>query len=169
MDFINFIPPSDYYIIDDESEEQMEDVAYQYGDIEKIIDFDSPPTEIRKVDTTMEIDSLTENIKTVSIDDGSKKCNKYTPEQVRMFIQIMQDESTTVPKAAVRCNIPRQSAYKLLEEFNDSNSSVLPDFAPKAKNSGTKQKLFGQHSLFLIDYLDNHKSITLELAKEVLL
>ncbi|GAA5807048.1 hypothetical protein MFLAVUS_000398 [Mucor flavus] len=36
---------SDYYIIDDESEEQMEDVAYQYGDIEMIIDFDSP-TEI---------------------------------------------------------------------------------------------------------------------------
>jgi uncharacterized protein (UPF0264 family) len=107
MDFINFIPPSDYYIIDDESEEQMEDVAYQYGDIEKIIDFDSPPTEIPKVDTTMEIDSLTESIKTVSIDDGSKKYKKYTPEQVHMFIQIMQDEGTTVPKAAARCNIPR--------------------------------------------------------------
>ncbi|KAG2197485.1 hypothetical protein INT47_003093, partial [Mucor saturninus] len=38
---------------DDESEEQMEDVAYQYGDIKKIIDFDLPPTEIPKVDTTM--------------------------------------------------------------------------------------------------------------------
>ncbi|KAI9471934.1 MAG: hypothetical protein EXX96DRAFT_642180 [Benjaminiella poitrasii] len=169
MDFINFIPPSDYYIIDDESEEQMEDVAYQYGDIEKIIDFDSPPTEIPKVDTTMKIDSLTESIKTVSIDDGSKKYKKYTPEQVRMFIQIMQDEGTTVPKVAVRCNIPRQSAYRLLKEFNDSNGSVLPGFAPKAKNEGTKQKLFGQHSLFLIDYLDNHKSTTLGLAKEVLL
>ena len=54
----------------------------------------------------MEIDSLTESIKTVSIDDGNKKYKKYTPEQVRMFIQIMQDEGTTVPKATVRCNIP---------------------------------------------------------------
>ncbi|KAI9477914.1 MAG: hypothetical protein EXX96DRAFT_484148 [Benjaminiella poitrasii] len=86
----------------------------------------------------MDIDSLTESIKTVSIDDGSKKYKKYTPEQVRMFIQIMQDEGTTVPKAAVRCNIPRQSAYRLLKEFNDSNGSVLPGFAPKAKNRGTK-------------------------------
>ncbi|KAG2190767.1 hypothetical protein INT47_002952, partial [Mucor saturninus] len=25
MDYISYIPPSDYYIIDDESEEQMED------------------------------------------------------------------------------------------------------------------------------------------------
>ncbi|GAA5814618.1 hypothetical protein MFLAVUS_008117 [Mucor flavus] len=81
----------------------------------------------------------------------------------------MQDEGTTVPKVAVRCNIPRQSAYRLLKEFNDSNGSILPGFAPKAKNKGTKQKLFGQHFLFLIDYLDNHKSTTLGLAKEVLL
>jgi hypothetical protein len=168
MDFINFIPPSDYYIVDDESEEQMEDVSYQYDDIEKIIDFDSP-TETPKVDTTMEIDSLMESIKTVSIDDGSKKYKKCTPEQVRMFIKIIQDEGTTVPKAAVRCNIPRQSAYRLLKEFNDSNGSVLPGFALKAKNRGTKQKLFSQHTLFLIHYLDNHKSTTLGLAKEALL
>jgi len=169
MDFINFIPPSDYYTVEDESEEQMEDVAYQYGDIEKIIDFDSPTEMPKKVDTTMDIDSLTESIKTVSIDDGSKKYKKYTPEQVRMFIQTMQDEGTAVPKAAVRCNTPRQSAYRLLKEFNDSNGSVLPGFAPKAKNRGTKQKLFSQHALFLIHYLDNHKSATLGLAKETLL
>jgi hypothetical protein len=41
MDCINYMPPSDYYISDNESEEQMEDVAYQYGDNEKIIGFDS--------------------------------------------------------------------------------------------------------------------------------
>ena len=76
------------------------------GDIENIIDFDSP-TEIPKVDSTMEIDSLKESIKTVSIDDGNKKYKKYTPEQVRMFVQIIKNEGTTVPKAAVRCNIPR--------------------------------------------------------------
>ncbi|CEP15026.1 hypothetical protein [Parasitella parasitica] len=143
--------------------------TYQYSDIENVIDFDSPTTQIPRVDTTMEIDSLTESIKTVSIDDGSKKYKRYTPEQVRMFIHIMQGEGTTVPKVAVRCNIPQQSAYRLLKEFNDSNGRVLPGFAPKAKGRGTKQKLFGQHSLFLIDCLNNHKSTTLGLAKEVLL
>ncbi|ORE17331.1 hypothetical protein BCV71DRAFT_181650, partial [Rhizopus microsporus] len=50
----------------------------------------------------------------------------------------------------VRCSIPRQSVYRLLKEFNDSNGSVLPGFAPKAKNRGTKQKLFPQHTIFLI-------------------
>lgn len=168
MDYTSYIPPSDYYIIDDESEEQMEDVAYQYGDIEKIIDFDSA-TEIPKVDSTMKIDSLMENLKIVSIDNGSKKYKKYTSEQVCMFVKIMQDEGTTVPRAAVRCGIPRQSAYRLLKEFNDSNGSVLPDFAPKAKNRGTKQKLSPQHTHFLIQYLDNHRSSTMGLTKDALL
>ncbi|KAG1472823.1 hypothetical protein G6F56_001307 [Rhizopus delemar] len=120
----------------------------------------------------MEIDSLTESIEAVSIDDGSKKYKKYTPEQMCMFIQIMQDEGTTVPKAAVRCNIPWQSVYRLRKYFNDSdgsNGSVLPGFVPKAKNRGTKQKLFSQHTLFLIQYLDSHKSTALGLIKEVLL
>ncbi|EIE82825.1 hypothetical protein RO3G_07530 [Rhizopus delemar RA 99-880] len=62
----------------------------------------------------------------------------------------MQDEGTTVPKAAVRCSIPRQSAYRLLKDFNISNGSVLPGFAPKAKNRDVKQKLLPQHTLFLI-------------------
>ncbi|ORE12324.1 hypothetical protein BCV71DRAFT_149884, partial [Rhizopus microsporus] len=61
------------------------------------------------------------------------------------------------------------SAYRLLKDFNDSNGSVLPGFAPKAKNRGTKQKLFSQHTLFLIQYLDSHKPTTLGLTKEVLL
>ncbi|KAI9261854.1 hypothetical protein EDC94DRAFT_694250 [Helicostylum pulchrum] len=69
MDYINFIPPSDYYIVDDESEVQMEDVSYQYGDVEKIIDFDS-------------------------------------------VTEIPNGEGTTVPKAVVRCKIPRQKEYK---------------------------------------------------------
>lgn len=148
----------------------MEDVAYQYGDIEMIIDFDSP-TEILppKVDSNMEIDSHSESIKTVSIDVGSKKYKKYTSEQMCMFIQIMQDKGTTVTKAAVRRNIPKQSAYRLLREFNNINGSLLPGFAPKAKNRDTKQKLFSKHTLFLIQYLDSHKSTTLGLVREVFL
>ena len=106
VDYISYIPPRDYYIIDDESEEQMGDIAYQYGDIEKIIDFDAV-TETTKVDIGMEIDTITENLKIVSIGDGKTKYKKYIIEQVRQFIQIMQDEGSIVPKAAVRCNCQR--------------------------------------------------------------
>jgi hypothetical protein len=117
----------------------------------------------------MEIDTITQNLKTVSIDVDKRKFKKYTSERVRQFIQIMQDEGTTVPKAVVRCNISRQSAYTLLKEFNTSSGSILPGFAPKAKNRGTKQKLFPQHTLFLIQYLDNNRSSTLGLTEETLL
>ncbi|KAI7897401.1 uncharacterized protein EV154DRAFT_409874 [Mucor mucedo] len=75
---------------------------------------------------------------------------------------MQDDEGTTVPKAAVLCNISRQSAYRLLKESNNSNGNVLPGFAPKAMNRGTK------HNLFLIHYLDNHKSVTLVLASDFL-
>lgn len=58
-----------------------------------------------------------------------------------MFIQIMQDEGTTVPKAAVRCNIPRQSAYRLLKEFTDSYGSVLPGLLRKPRTE-IRNKIF---------------------------
>lgn len=64
-------------------------IAYQYGYVEKIIDFDSV-TDPTKEDTRMEIDTIIENLKTVSIDDGKRKYKKYTPEQAGLFIQIMQ-------------------------------------------------------------------------------
>ncbi|KAI8644665.1 hypothetical protein BD408DRAFT_340303, partial [Parasitella parasitica] len=48
----------------------------------------------------------------------------------------LQNDGTTLPKAAVRYNISRQSAYRLHKDLNDSNGSVLPGFAPKAKNRG---------------------------------
>ena len=97
MDYVNYVPPSEYYISNNESEEQIEDVIQQYGEIEK-------------------------------------------DNRLRFSYWNLQ----------VRCSIPRQSVYRLLKEFNDSNGSVLPGFAPKAKNRGTKQKLFPQHTIFLI-------------------
>lgn len=143
MDYINYISRSDYYNSDDVFEEKMEDVTYQYGYIENIINFDLL-TEITNVLTTMEIDTFTQTLKSVVIDDGRRNYKKYTPEQARLFIQIMQDESTFVPETALRCNISRQSAYTLLKEFNANDGS----FALKAKNRGTKQKLFPEHTQF---------------------
>lgn len=75
---------------------------------------------------------------------------------------MMQDKGTTVPKAAVCCNITRQSAYMQLKDFNSSDGSIFPGFAPKAKNKGKKQnKKIPRHTLFLIECIDSHKSTTL--------
>jgi hypothetical protein len=71
-----------------------------------------------------------------------------TPKQVHLFIQIMQDECTIVPKTAVRYNIPRQKAYTPLREFNTSNNSALLGFHPESEIRGTKQKLFPRHIFF---------------------
>lgn len=113
----------------------------------------------------MEIDSITRDIQTVSIVDDSKKIKKYGPDQIRRFIQIMQEEGLSIPKAATRCMISRSTAYKLLAEFNAGNGTVLPGSAPKGKNRGTKQKLFPEHTRFLIEYYDQNRTSTLGLGR----
>lgn len=166
MDFINYTPAlEDSYISDNESE--MEDVAFEYGNIEKLIDLDSV-TEVQATNMTMDIDVIAEDFQNISIIDESKKKKKYGPDQIRRFIQIMQDEGTTVPKAAVQCMIPRSTAYVLFKEFNAGDGTVLPGSAPKGKNRGTKKKLFPQHTAFLVLYLDKNPSSTLGLAREEL-
>ncbi|KAI8327370.1 hypothetical protein EDC96DRAFT_453381 [Choanephora cucurbitarum] len=59
----------------------------------------------------------------------------------------MQDEGTIVSGVKACCGIPQHIDYRLLKEFNDSNSSVLPGFTLKVKNRGTKQK----HTHFFFD------------------
>ncbi|KAI8385634.1 hypothetical protein BD560DRAFT_383936 [Blakeslea trispora] len=86
-----------------------------------------------------------------------------------MFVKIRRDECTTVSRAGAHCGILRQSACRLLKEFNDNNSSTLLGFVPNAKTRGTKQKLFPQHTHFLIQYLKNHQSSTMVLIKNALL
>ncbi|CEP19269.1 hypothetical protein [Parasitella parasitica] len=77
---------------------------------------------------------------------------------------MIQEEGLTTPKAADQCGIPRSSAYKLLNEFNSSDGSVLPGNAPKKRERDPK-KLFSQHSAFLIELFDNNPSIVLEEAQ----
>ncbi|ORE00967.1 hypothetical protein BCV72DRAFT_173641, partial [Rhizopus microsporus var. microsporus] len=63
----------------------------------------------------------------------------------------MQEEGmTAVPTATKQCMIPYSSAYKLFNEFNLSNSTVLPGSASKKIKRGTPQKLFAEHGQFLI-------------------
>ncbi|KAI9281593.1 hypothetical protein BY458DRAFT_544331 [Sporodiniella umbellata] len=104
MDYISYILLSDYCVIDDQPREQTEDASLLIGDIEKINDFDSA-SEISKVNSTMEIDPPTKNLKIVSINNGSKNYKKYRSEQIYIPVKMRQDQGTTVPRAAVYASL----------------------------------------------------------------
>lgn len=63
----------------------------------------------------------------------TKNYKKYGPEKIRQFMQTMQDEGPTFPKAAARCMIPQKFAYRFFREFSASSGTVPPSSAPKAK------------------------------------
>ncbi|CEP10407.1 hypothetical protein, partial, partial [Parasitella parasitica] len=137
-----------------------EDLAMDYGYILQLTDLDScapvfdvkmeePIEEPITVEPTME--DITTYFNAISITDNSKKKNKYGPEQIRAFIELIQEEGLSVPKAAKQCMIPRSSAYLLLKEFNAGSGDVLPGKSLKKKaNRGTPVKLLPEHTEFLI-------------------
>ncbi|CAO3643609.1 unnamed protein product [Mucor hiemalis] len=171
MDYINYVPPtSEYYVSEEEFDDQSitEDDDFKLEDIESVIEFTST-MDIQQISENAEVKANTGELHSSSTMDNKRKYKKYGPEQIRQFIKIMQDEGSTVPKAAARCSIPRGTAYKLFAEFNESDGTVLPGSASKAKNRGTKQKLFPQHTKFIVDYLENNRMSTLKLAREALL
>ncbi|PHZ12518.1 uncharacterized protein RHIMIDRAFT_313304 [Rhizopus microsporus ATCC 52813] len=178
MDFIHYKPEFDYYPDSETDDERDEDLAMDYGYILQLIDLDScepvfdvkmeePIEEPITVEPTME--EITTDFNAISITDNSKKKNKYGPEQIRAFIELIQEEGLSVPKAAKQCMIPRSSAYLLLKEFNAGSGDVLPGKSLKKKaNRGTPVKLLPEHTEFLVKLFDNNPSSTLEMAKEAL-
>ncbi|KAI7897714.1 uncharacterized protein BX663DRAFT_584322 [Cokeromyces recurvatus] len=81
---------------------------------------------------------------------------------------MLQEEGSSVPKAAAVCDIPRSSAYRLLDEFNTGDGHVLVGTTVKPKTIKPK-KLFQEHTEFLIALFDKNPSIVLEEAKSQLL
>ncbi|KAL0077757.1 hypothetical protein F4703DRAFT_1742659, partial [Phycomyces blakesleeanus] len=80
----------------------------------------------------------------------TKRYKKYGPEQIARFINILQETGETVPKAAEACGIPTSSAYRLLNQFNDSNRTILPGSTSTQKGKAKPKKLFPIHTAFLI-------------------
>jgi hypothetical protein len=72
-----------------------------------------------------------------------------------------------VPKAVELCGIPRSTGYVLLNEFNAGDGTVLPDNTPKERKT-RPEKLFPEHSAFLIKLFDDNPSIVLEQVREEL-
>lgn len=68
------------------------------------------------------------------------------------------------PQAALLCGIPCSTAYELLNEFNESNGTVLHGDNPR-KPSKRARELLPEHSAFSISLFDSNASTVLEKAR----
>ncbi|GAA5809227.1 hypothetical protein MFLAVUS_002632 [Mucor flavus] len=90
----------------------------------------------------------------------------YGPEQTARLIHILQETGVTMPKAAEDCGIPTSSGYRLLNQFNDSNGTILPGNTSTQKGKAKPKKIFPVHTAFLIQLFDINPSTVLEQARE---
>ncbi|KAG1455157.1 hypothetical protein G6F56_007133 [Rhizopus delemar] len=134
MDFIHYKLEFEYHSENDSGNEADEGLAMDYGHVLNLNDMDdcqSVPEVIREeqddsVTKKSLIEGITADLSSISIIDDKKMKNKYGPEQIRLFIEFIQEEGFTVSKAAARCLIPRSTGYLLLKEPNKSNGGILP-------------------------------------------
>lgn len=59
------------------------------------------------------------------------KYKSYSHAQIAGFIHSLQEEGCLVPEAAKKASIPRSTAYKMWNEFNESGGKELPGFKKK--------------------------------------
>ncbi|KAI9467875.1 MAG: hypothetical protein EXX96DRAFT_502394, partial [Benjaminiella poitrasii] len=148
MDFIHYQPSADNYISEDSDDDMgLEITAIEYGRVEMILDFDGMK-QIQEVQMEEAVDDLPEEMELVSI-KKSQKYKKYEQDQIERFIRVKQEQGLSIPKAAALCGIPRSTAYKLINEFNARDGTILPGNNPR-KTSNKSKKLFPEHSAFLI-------------------
>ncbi|KAI9468236.1 MAG: hypothetical protein EXX96DRAFT_109548 [Benjaminiella poitrasii] len=133
MDFIHYKSEDEYYSEDESGNEADEEMAMDYGYVLNLTDMDDcqsvPEVVVEEQDDLVtkesSIEEITAELSSISIIDVKKK-NKYGPEQIRLFIELIQEEGLTVPKAAAKCLIPRSTGYLLLKEFSKGNGEVFP-------------------------------------------
>ncbi|KAI8877528.1 hypothetical protein K501DRAFT_130034, partial [Backusella circina FSU 941] len=179
IDFIHFKPELSYYPSSETEDESDDDLAMDYGHIVQLADIDScqSAVDVKMEEASQEpstgapsVEEITTDFSTINIaDDSKRKKNKYGFEQIRLFIELIQEEGLSVPKAAERCMILRNSAYILFNEFNEGDGSVLPGTSKKKKaNRGIPVKLLRQHTEFLVKLFDENPASTIEMAREAL-
>ncbi|KAG1176101.1 hypothetical protein G6F70_000065 [Rhizopus microsporus] len=76
-----------------ETDTEAMELAYEYGEITTLTDFDVPIHDIQ-MEENMEknLEEITTELSVVTISEDKKKKNKYGPEQIRRFIEILQEE-----------------------------------------------------------------------------
>jgi hypothetical protein len=169
MDFINYYPSKDNLYINnnlDDDEMDLEVVALEHGEIQLIMDMDTEISEqMEMVDD--DVDELAADVETIRINERNTTYKKYGPDQIARFINMLQEQQPSIPKAAAACGIPRSSAYVLVTEFNRGSGSVLPDRS-QTNFQRSPKKLFKKHTEFLIKLVDENPSVVLEEVRELL-
>lgn len=75
-------------------------------------DFDVPVHDIQMEENKEgNLEEITNELSVISLSEDKKKKNKYDPEQIHCFIEILQEEGVPVPVAAKRFITLRCTAY----------------------------------------------------------
>lgn len=115
-----------YLTYDDDSDKMDLDIlAFRHREIKLLVDMDTvtvPEPQLIELEEVM--NALVETFQEVTTTLPTKY-KKYNQDQMERFIRVIQEEELTVPNIAEQCGIPLSSVYKLLNEFNASNGSVL--------------------------------------------
>ncbi|CEP08916.1 hypothetical protein [Parasitella parasitica] len=98
----------------------------------------------------IEYQSLEELREEITGDMSNVKLNKRRykkrgVDQVERFIKMPQEEGLSVPKAAAVCGIPRSSAHRIRDEFNDGEGHVLSG-TTAIPNAPKPEERFQEHT-----------------------
>lgn len=152
-------------LLADVPREAVDSIVHQLENEEE----DTQNEALEEVETEKEL-------RLVEEDAGYKRLTykAYEPENIKKFIQLMQEEGATVAKHAKSCFIPRSTAYEILKQRNESDGTVIPTGckkkpskiggAVKANNCKIKQ----EHTEFLVDLVDKNPCVTVNQAREEL-
>lgn len=99
MGCTNYRPIIEFY---PESEAEDMDLGYEYGEITTLTDFIAP---VHNIQMNENFEEITTNLAVVSLSDDKKRKDKYGPEQIRRFIEILQEEGVSIPVATKICMI----------------------------------------------------------------
>ncbi|CEG82182.1 hypothetical protein RMATCC62417_16292 [Rhizopus microsporus] len=79
-----------------ESEAEDMDLGYEYDEITTLTDFNAP---VHNVQMDKKLEEITTNLVVISLSDDKKRKEKYGSEQIRCFIENLQEEGVSIPIA----------------------------------------------------------------------
>ncbi|CAO3697393.1 unnamed protein product [Rhizopus stolonifer] len=76
---------------------------------------------------------------------------------IERFVKILQEEDLFFPKAAAVCSIPRTTAYRLLDEFNNGSGSVLLGTILKPKTAKHHWRVSNPKNIYVKTFAQEFK------------
>ncbi|KAL1933044.1 hypothetical protein VTP01DRAFT_8722 [Rhizomucor pusillus] len=129
----------------------------------QFIHYESPNEPLVRVVSEEEVEELQEIDEAgpvttlMTIDDMEPETKQSPPltqpspaPEPSKFITLLQEEGLSVTEAAQNTRIPRSTAYKLRNEWNESDGFVLPGLKEDGRKRGNNTKLREEHSAFII-------------------